>query len=193
MKLIVGLGNPGDRYSLTRHNIGFMAVSKISEIHSLRLRSSRRFKATTGEGLIAQERCYLCMPETYMNLSGNSVRALANWLKIELDDIIVISDDISLNLGNIRIRNGGGDAGHKGLRSITECLGNNQFPRIRVGISGEHETDDLADYVLKTFTKKEQKILPDILKRCAGACECWIKEGMAAAMNNYNEKNQTKD
>lgn len=188
MKLIVGLGNPGKEYSITRHNIGFMVVEQLAKENGIKFKSSRRFKAITGEGLIEKENCYLAMPQTFMNLSGHSVRSIVNWLKIGLDDILLIVDDIALPFGTIRIRPKGSDAGHKGLRSVITCLGANEFSRMRVGIMGTGNMKDCSIYVLSGFTKREQKGLSDILKRSSLACECWAKEGVDATMNRYNSR-----
>lgn len=190
MKLIVGLGNPGGEYSLTRHNLGFMVVEVVSRLNGLKFRSNRRFKTFTAEGLIGNEACYLAKPQTYVNLSGHSVRSIVKWLHITLDEILIVIDDISLPFGEVRIRPKGSDAGHKGLRSIIDCLGANEFSRMRIGILGREKENikDLSAYVLDRFTKKEQKVLPDILKRSSEACECWVKEGVKIAMNRYNSK-----
>ncbi|MEE8317302.1 MAG: aminoacyl-tRNA hydrolase [Candidatus Omnitrophota bacterium] len=186
MKLIVGLGNPGKPYKATRHNVGFMVIDRLARHYNIRFRSNHRFKALTGEGLIGEESCYLVMPQTFMNLSGHSVRSFINWLKIELGDILLIVDEVALPFGRIRIRTKGTDAGHKGLRSTIDCLGTNEFSRMRIGIMGRRAVKDYSRYVLSGFTKKEQKALPDILDRASHACECWIREGVNTAMNSYN-------
>jgi PTH1 family peptidyl-tRNA hydrolase len=188
MKLIVGLGNPGEEYAFTRHNVGFMVLKKLAEGHRVKFKSNRRFKALTGEGLIEGENCYLAMPQTFMNLSGHSVRSIVNWLKLGMGEILLIIDDIALPFGNIRIRTGGSDAGHKGLKSVITCLGTDEFSRMRIGIMGTRVIKDYSKYVLSRFTKKEEKLLPDILRRSSQACECWIKEGADAAMNRYNSR-----
>ncbi len=186
MKLIVGLGNPGRQYNLTRHNVGFMVIEKLARLGNTRLKSNRGFKALTGEGLIGEEGCCIAMPQTFMNLSGHSVRSIVNWLKIDLSDVLLIVDDIALPFGTIRIRPKGSDAGHKGVRSVIDCLGTNEFSRMRIGIMGRKDIRDCSRYVLGRFTKSEQKALPGILDRISEACECWIMEGVAAAMNRYN-------
>jgi len=188
MKLIVGLGNSGKEYKLTRHNVGFMVIEELARVKDIKFRANRRFKACTAEGVIENQTCYLAMPSTFMNLSGHSVRPIFNWLKIELDGILVIVDDISLPFGYIRLRPKGSDAGQKGLRSVIECLGTNEFSRMRIGIRGRENIRDCSKYVLERFTKKEKKILPDVLQRATEACECWVREGIDAAMNRYNRK-----
>ena len=186
MKLIVGLGNPGEEYSLTRHNVGFMAVREIAALNDIKLKLNRRFKAITGEGVIKGENCYLAMPQTFMNLSGHSVRQIVKWLKLDLSELLVILDDIALALGTIRIKAKGSDAGHKGMRSLIGCLGVSDFSRLRVGILGRKNIGDCSRYVLNRFSRKEQKMLPEILNRASEASACWIKEGVERAMNKYN-------
>lgn len=188
MKLIVGLGNPGEQYSLTRHNAGFMVVEEFAGQNSVKFKLNRRFQAFTAEGLVEKERCYFALPQTFMNLSGHSVRSIVNWLKIGLDEILLIIDDIALPFGNIRIKTKGSDAGHKGLRSVITCFGTGDFSRMRIGIMGLKDVKDCHKYVLSEFTKKEQKLLPGILKTSAQACECWVKEGVVSAMNKYNSR-----
>ncbi|MFH1782041.1 MAG: aminoacyl-tRNA hydrolase [Candidatus Omnitrophota bacterium] len=188
MKLIVGLGNPGEEYTLTRHNIGFLVVEDIARSNNLDLKKKKKFEGETGEGVIKGEMSIIFKPHTYMNLSGNSVHKLINWLSLDLNDLLVIFDDISLFFEDIRIRPKGSDGGHKGLRSIIDCLGTDEFSRIRVGIKGNKEISNYPRYVLNRFTKKEQIILPDIIKRTASACECWVKEGVEETMNTFNMK-----
>ena len=193
MKLIIGLGNPGREYTFTRHNVGFMVIEEVAMANSIKWKSSRRFKALKGEGKIGPERCYLAMPQTFMNLSGNSARSLVNWLKIDLKHVLIVVDDAALPFGEIRLRTKGSDAGHKGLRSIIDCLGTNEFARMRIGIMGQGQSKDLSEHVLSGFTKKEQKSLPDILKHSSLACECWVENGIDAAMNQYNVKLKAKN
>ena len=188
MKLIVGLGNPGREYSFTRHNIGFMVIRGLAEEYKIKFKINRRFKAVTGEAFIEKENCYLAMPQTFMNLSGHAVRSIVNWLKVELDEILLVLDDIALPFGNIRIKPRGSDAGHKGLRSVIACLGTNEFSRMRIGILGRPKIKDYSRYVLSRFTKKEEKVLPDILGRSSEACGCWIKEGVDMTMNRFNSR-----
>ena len=188
MKLIVGLGNPGVKYSLTRHNMGFVVVDEVARLNNIKFRLNRRFKSFTGEGRIGTEISYLAKPQQFMNLSGHSVRSIVNWLKIELDKVLLIVDDIALPFGQIRIRSKGSDGGHKGLRSAIDCLGMDEFSRMRIGIRGRKIVRDCPGYVLGRFTKREQKTLPDILREASQACECWANDGISAAMNNYNRK-----
>lgn len=186
MKLIVGLGNPGEDYNLTRHNIGFMVVREMASASDVKLKLNRRFKAITGEGIIRGENCYLAMPQTFMNLSGFSVRSIINWLKLDLSELLAIVDDVAFPFGKIRIRAKGSDAGHKGMRSLIDCLGTSDFPRIRIGILGRKHIGNFSSYVLSKFTRKEQKALPEVLNHATQACECWTREGVESAMNKYN-------
>ena len=189
MKLIVGLGNPGTKYSLTRHNMGFMVVEEMARLNNIKFRLNRRFKSFTGEGRIGgAEACYLAKPQQFMNLSGHSVRSIVNWLNIELDRVLLIVDDIALPFGQIRIRSKGSDGGHKGLRSAIDCLGMDEFSRMRVGIMGRKIVRDCPRYVLSRFTRREQKALPGILREASQACECWAREGVDVTMNRYNRK-----
>lgn len=188
MKLIVGLGNPGEKYRLTRHNIGFLILEEFAKLNNIKFKPYRRFNSLTAEGLIEEEGFYLAMPQTFMNLSGHPVRSIVNWLRVGLTEMLLIVDDIALPFGNIRIRPKGSDAGHKGLRSVIDCLGTNEFSRMRIGIMGRKNIKDCTRYVLDRFTKKEQKELPDILKRSSQACECWMREGVSMAMNRYNSR-----
>lgn len=187
MKLIVGLGNPGKDYELTRHNIGFLVLEEFARINNIRFKINKRFNALTGEGFIEKERIFLAMPQGFMNLSGNSVRLIAGWLKIGLEDIMVVLDDIALGFGTIRLRPKGSSGCHKGLESIIDCISSSEFSRMRIGILGRSNVRDLSEYVLGRFNKSEQKRLPHILDTASLACECWIKQGIDAAMNRFNK------
>ncbi len=186
MKLIVGLGNPGNKYKLTRHNMGFMVLERVAKENKIRFRSHRKFKAFTGEGAIDGEKIYLAMPQTFMNLSGHSVCSIVNWLKIGLEDILLVVDDVALPFGALRIREKGTDGGHKGLRSVIDFLGTSKFSRMRIGIMGRSSVRGCSGYVLAKFTKAEQKNLSEILDRASGACGCWVKKGVQTTMNRYN-------
>lgn len=186
MKLIVGLGNPGEEYRLTRHNVGFLVLEEFAKLNNIKFRPNKRFNALTGEGLVAGENIYLAMPQAFMNLSGHSVRPMINWLNVETSGMIVVLDDASLPFGSIRIRPQGSDAGHKGLGSIIDSLATKDIPRMRIGIMGKSNIKDLSHYVLADFTKTEQKKLPDILENASAACECWGAMGIETAMNRFN-------
>jgi len=187
MKLISGLGNPGKEYNRTRHNLGFMVLTELAKKHNIALKQRSRFKALSGEGRIEGNNCYIAMPQTYMNLSGHSLRLIVRWLKIEFNDILLVVDDISLPFGDIRLKPKGSAAGHKGLKSVIDCLAGNDFARLKIGIMGGEEIKNLSSYVLDNLTKQEEKALPEILKRAVSACECWVKEGIDVTMNRYNK------
>lgn len=187
MKLIVGLGNPGTEYAFTRHNIGFLVMEKVAEDNSIKFRFNKRFNALVGEGAIGGEKAFLIMPQTFMNLSGHSVRPALNWLKLKANDMFVVMDDIALPFGSIRIKLKGSSGGHKGLSSIIDSISTQEFSRMRLGILGRRKIRDLSNHVLGRFTKSEQKNLQAILDSASQACECWVTEGVNAAMNKFNK------
>lgn len=186
MKIIAGLGNPTDKYKGTRHNIGFMAIDALSDSYKIPVKL-HKFKAMTGTGFIGGSRVLLLKPLTYMNLSGESIRAAADFYKSEISDILVIYDDISLEPGMLRIRKKGSAGGHNGMKSIISHLGGDDFPRIRVGIGGEkHPGQDLADYVLSKFPKDEKALIDEALKKVASAVELIAADEIDEAMNRYS-------
>ena len=188
MKLIVGLGNPGEDYKLTRHNIGFLVLEELARANRITIKKDRRFNALTGQGIIGKEKSFLAMPQTFMNLSGISVRHILNWLKLEIYDMFVIMDDAALPFGAIRIRPKGSSGGHNGLNSIIDSISTQDFARMRLGVCGRQNIKDLSDYVLGKFTKAEQKALPCIMELASQACECWAEKGVSTAMNRFNGK-----
>ena len=186
MKIIVGLGNPTDKYKGTRHNIGFMAIDKIAETYKITI-NQHKHKALIGSGFIGPERVILMKPLTFMNLSGESVRAAADFYKVDVEDILIIYDDISLEQGMLRIRKKGSAGGHNGIKSIIAHLGGDTFPRIRVGIGGErHPNMDLADYVLGHFDKEEMVIIEEGLDKAAKAAALIAEGEIDVAMNQYS-------
>ncbi len=190
MYIIAGLGNPESKYDHTRHNIGFHAIDVLCDKYNIRL-SKLKFKSTFGEGVIGGERVILVKPQTYMNLSGEAIRDMAAFYKVEPANIIVIFDDVSLECGRMRIRPEGSAGGHNGIKSIIYQLSSDAFPRIKLGIGAPPHADyDLADYVLGRFNTEEIKILEPVLLDTADAVECIIKNGIAAAMNKYNGKRE---
>ena len=190
MKLVVGLGNPGSKYTNTRHNAGFMAVDRLAERHNLGDPRSRA-NAAEIEGRIRDQRVMLLKPMSYMNLSGQAVSQAARFHKLQPSDILVLVDDTALPTGALRIRPGGSSGGHNGLESIRQLLGTDEYPRLRIGIGepkiGEQRVPQ-ADYVLGQFSPPELAQLKPALDRAADAVECWLKEGLDAAMNRYNSK-----
>jgi len=193
MKLIVGLGNPGREYAHNRHNIGFMCLNHLAKAHGIQL-DKKQGQARTGSGEIAGNKVVLARPQTYMNLSGESVSRLTHKFKVSPEDLLVIHDDLDLPLGKIRLRHGGGSGGHKGIDSIIACLGNRDFHRIRVGIGrpdtaegpAEDGETEIIDYVLSDFTPDEKKIIIKVIPEVTEAILCLLNEGLTAAMNKYN-------
>jgi PTH1 family peptidyl-tRNA hydrolase len=184
VKLIVGLGNPGKEYQGTRHNVGFEVIDTLARRHGIRLRK-RLCKALIGEGTIGGEHVTLAKPLTFMNLSGEAVAELAHRYRLETQDIIVITDDVNLPLGRLRIRTRGSSGGHKGLRSIIQSIGSEDFPRIRIGI-GQPEQTNMVDFVLSRFSRSERRIVREAIERAADAVEVILAEGIEQAMNRFN-------
>ena len=188
MYLIVGLGNPGNRYNMTRHNIGFHTIDYIADKYGVRL-TKLKFKAVYGEGNIAGEKVYLVKPQTYMNLSGESVAEMARFYKIPPERIIVINDDISLETGRIRVRAKGSAGGHNGLKSIIYLLESDEFPRVKMGVGAPKQEDyDLADYVLGRFAKEEIPVMEQAIIKAETAVREIIENGVQSAMNKCNAK-----
>ena len=192
MYIIIGLGNPTDKYQATRHNVGWDAITRISDDYNIAL-NMKRHKAICGSGYIEGEKVILAQPYTYMNLSGESVRALVDFYKVSTEEIIVIYDDISLDVGQLRIRKKGSAGGHNGIKSIISHLGTEEFPRIKVGIGNKPKEWDLADYVLSRFKGEEEVAIREALKDTSDACRMIITDGMDSAMNKYNKKKVTKE
>lgn len=186
MWLIVGLGNPGERYARTRHNIGFEAIDTLARRHGLEFRG-KRANSLIAEGQIAGQRVALAKPQTYMNLSGQAVSSLRNWYKIDpARELLVVYDDLDLPFGKLRLRERGSAGTHNGMRSIVAQLGSSDFPRLRVGIDQPPGKMDAAAYVLSRFRKEEEAELPFLLDTIADAVELVLREGLTAAMNRYN-------
>ena len=193
MKLIVGLGNPGRKYAGSRHNIGFMCLNRFARKHGIRF-TRRQGKARIGSGEVAGNEVVLARPQTFMNMSGQAVDRLVKKFKVGLEDIIVIYDDLDLPPGTIRIRPGGGSAGHKGIDSIIAYLGSAEFARIRVGIGrpeaseGERTVSeaDIVDYVLSEFTPIEKRTIRRVVPKVSDAILCLLTEGITEAMNRFN-------
>jgi PTH1 family peptidyl-tRNA hydrolase len=193
MRLIVGLGNPGLAYSHNRHNIGFMCLNRFARKQGIRF-TRKQSQARIGQGEVAGTGLVLARPQTMMNLSGNSVGRLVKRYKIDPEDLIVLHDDLDLPLGKVRIRQGGSAAGHKGIESIINCLGNSDFIRIRVGIGrpvdmqGEVMDRDaeVINHVLSDFTTSENRAVVEVVNKVCEAITCLLSEGLTAAMNRYN-------
>ena len=186
MYLLVGLGNIGIQYSATRHNVGFEVIERIAYEHQIKL-NQKKHKALIGQGLINGNKIILAQPQTYMNASGISVKLLSDFYKIDKEKIIVIFDDTSLNLGQIRIRKKGSAGGHNGIKSIINNLGTQEFPRVKIGVGNKPPNWDLADYVLSRFAKDEIIIITETIKKANDAIEVMLRDGIDKAMNQYNK------
>ena len=185
--LIVGLGNPGRQYQTNRHNIGFMLVSRLAEnlgVSFTRVQSKALVTKTTFQ----DKPVIIAKPQTYMNLSGQSVGSLAKFYKIELDHLMVVYDDVDLPFGRIRIRPSGGSAGQKGMRSIIDQLGTEEFPRMRLGVGRPPGSKGAASYVLRNFAGEDAEFLPQVLERGVEAVLTFISEDLITAMNRFNSK-----
>jgi len=191
MKLIVGLGNPGKTYARNRHNAGFRCLNYFARLHSIRF-DHRQCRARVGLGEMQGEQLLLAKPGTFVNLSGQSVACLVHKHNIPLSDLLVIYDDLDLPLGKIRLRQGGGSGGYKGMNSIISALGSEAFPRIRVGIGrpqAEEQSiseDAIVNYVLSDFSPQEEAAIKPVIARVAEAIDCFLSEGIEAAMSKFN-------
>lgn len=187
MYLIAGLGNPSKTYEGTRHNVGFTMIDVIGSKFDIDV-TTRKHKALVGRGVIDGMRVILAKPQTYMNLSGESIREIADFYKIEPENIIIIYDDISLDVGQLRVRKKGSAGGHNGVKNIIAHLGTQEFPRIKVGIGNKPEGWDLADYVLSRYSKAEQEALEEAAEGVVGALKLMLADDIDGAMNRYNAK-----
>ncbi len=185
MFLIVGLGNPGVEYTATRHNIGFDMITYLSDKYNIPV-NSREGKALVGKGILAGEKVMLAQPQTYMNLSGESVRALMDYYKIDIEDLLVIYDDISLDVGQIRMRGKGSAGGHNGIKSIIQHTGTQEFARIKIGVGQKPEGGDLVKHVLGRFSREEDGMFRDVFALAEEGLLAWLQEDMKSAMNKVN-------
>jgi PTH1 family peptidyl-tRNA hydrolase len=189
MYLIIGLGNPGSRYQVTRHNIGFMVLERIAVRWEVDLKQ-KSFDALWNRGKIAGTDVLLAMPQTFMNLSGNAVRKLLAYFKVDVNHLIVIHDDLDLPFGSVRLKTGGGDAGHKGVNSIITCLGSADFMRVRMGIGKPAGRTPVEDYVLQRFNPDESALLQQVIQSASEATADIVTSGMQQAMAKYHTKNK---
>lgn len=189
MKLVVGLGNPGYEYHLTPHNMGFMVIDRLAEQCGKEL-SRREAQSLTAVTELGGERVVLAKPQTYMNLSGLSVARLLEKYELEPGDLLLLSDEIDLPLGMLRVRPRGSAGGHNGLKSIIGAIKTSDFPRLRVGVGPEHEVEDYVSYLLRPFRPGQQKMLTEILEQAAEAVRVIVAEGVQKAMNRFNRRVQ---
>lgn len=187
MHLVVGLGNPGARYAKTRHNAGFMVVERLARQWGANWTDEDRFKARVARAQVVERRVLLCLPQTYMNLSGEAVGALTSYYHIAHTNILVLVDDADLALGTLRMRPQGSSGGHHGLDSVEQHLGTREYARLRLGI-GRRASDnrEIRDYVLGRFDADEHESWNKVLERAASQVECWLEHGMQRAMNEFN-------
>ncbi|MBE6036304.1 MAG: aminoacyl-tRNA hydrolase [Clostridiales bacterium] len=190
MYIIAGLGNPGREYENTKHNIGFITLDHLAEEHGIRIQKIKH-KALVGEGYFSGQKVLLVKPQTYMNLSGESLREIMSFYKVPVENLIVVYDDIDLPMGGLRIRANGSAGTHNGMRSIVANLKSEGFPRVRVGIGGGDTHGDLAGYVLGGFSKEQKELMEEAVKKAAAAVTCMVTQGVDKAMNRYNVKAKT--
>ena len=184
--LVVGLGNPGEKYAKTRHNMGFLALDMLAEKENIRI-DRLKFKAVTAQVTFGGARCLLMKPQTYMNLSGEAVREAAQFYKIPADHVLVIYDDVSLPVGKLRVRPTGSAGGHNGIKNIIAHLGTQEFPRVKIGVGAPDGADkDMADHVLATPSQADRKILVESFEKAIQAAEVIIKNGCQKAMSQFN-------
>lgn len=184
--LLVCLGNPGREYAETRHNVGFLAAEHLAQKSGVRI-ERLKFRALTGTVELGGERVLVMKPQTYMNLSGEAVGEAARFYKLAAERVLVISDDVSLPLGKMRIRAGGSAGGHNGLKNIIQHLGTDAFPRIRVGVGAPaHPEHEMVDWVIGKFSREERRVLEEMLEKTIDAAECIVREGVQRAQNRFN-------
>ncbi len=184
MYIIVGLGNPGKKYDLTRHNVGFETIDRLAEKHQIKV-DKIKYKALIGEGVICGERVMLVKPQTYMNLSGETVQSICRYYQVPMEKLIVIYDDVDTDFAKLRIRKKGSSGTHNGMRNIIYLIQKDDFPRIRIGI-GKSSTLALRDFVLQKFNKDEMIDMNETFDKAAKAVETILQEGIEIAMNRYN-------
>ena len=193
MYIIAGLGNPTLQYEGTRHNVGFDVIDTLADKYNISV-DARKSRAFIGKGMIEGQKVILVKPQTYMNLSGESIRGLVDYYKIDVEhELLVIYDDISLDVGQLRIRKKGSAGGHNGIKNIIANLGTQNFPRIKVGVGEKPKKYDLADYVLSHFSKAERELMEEGYQKAVKAVEMHLDGEMEAAMNEYNRKVKPKE
>jgi peptidyl-tRNA hydrolase, PTH1 family len=193
-QLIVGLGNPGSKYDQTRHNIGFVAIDTLAKSWQISLAENRKFQGIFGEGRSSAGKIRLLKPTTFMNLSGQSIRAVMDWYKLPAEAVLVVYDDMDLPLGKIRLRQSGSAGGHNGMKSAIAHLGSQNFPRLRIGIGAPKEGDpdkQVISHVLGRFSATEDRLLPEVMKLIEDAVEMSLKQGIPKAMSLYNNRTAT--
>lgn len=183
--MIAGLGNPGGKYENTRHNVGFLTVDRIAARYNIKV-TKLKHKALSGDGKIGESRVLLVKPQTFMNLSGESIRDIIEWYKLPVGRLIAVYDDVDIPLGKVRVRPGGSSGTHNGMRSLLYQLQSDAFPRVRIGIGKPPEGWELADFVLSRFDTAETSVINECIGKAADAVEEIVKSGINSAMNRYN-------
>lgn len=192
MIVIAGLGNPGSKYSETRHNVGFNVIDKLAESNDIKV-NKLKFKALTGEGFIGSEKVLLLKPSTYMNNSGQSIREVMDFYKLPPENLMVIVDDIDIEFASIRLRKSGSAGSHNGLKSIIFHIQVEDFPRLKIGIGKKPSYFDLADFVLSKFNQEERKLMDKSIEKASEAVEEFVKNGIEQAMNEYNVRSTAQE
>lgn len=191
--LLVGLGNPGKEYALTRHNFGFLAVSHFADHCQIEFIKSAKYHGMIGSTTVEGKKIYLLLPLTYMNVSGVAVKAMANDKHIVLANILVVCDDFNLNFGDLRIRPKGSAGGHNGLTSIIDALGSSDVPRLRLGIGAPREKSQITNFVLSEFKVSEKKRLQEIVSEAADCCHVFLRSGINQAMMRFNKRSNQEE
>lgn len=188
-QLIVGLGNPGAKYDYTRHNIGFEAIDRLSRTWQIPLSENRKFQGIFGEGMAVRRKLRLLKPTTFMNLSGQSIRAVIDWYKLPPESVLVIYDDMDLPIGKLRLRESGSAGGHNGMKSTIAHLGSQSFPRLRIGIgSPPHQSSEVISHVLGRFSSAENRAMAEVLQLVTDAIELSLQQGIPKTMSLYNNR-----
>jgi len=190
VKLIVGLGNPGFIYRHCRHNIGFLVVKRLAKLHKISLKKDRQTFSIIGKGKIDGQGLILAMPVTFMNLSGVAVVSLLKKYRIDLDNLLIICDDIDLEFGRLKIKPSGSSGGHRGLKSIIDKIGSQEFSRLRMGIGRPLKSIKAAEYVLSAFNRREKTQLREILEMASSCCRLWVRKNITETMNIFNRAPQ---
>lgn len=186
MKIVVGLGNPGSKYKGTRHNVGFDVIDALAQRHAMGARAQSKFNANVHEVRIGSTKVLLISPLTYMNLSGQTVRAAMDFFKLDLNQVMVVCDDLNLAIGRIRIRAKGSAGGQNGIKDIINRVGSQEFPRLRLGIGRPPANWDTSDYVLGKFDDHDQALIDDSISQAVKACEFWVDNDVLSTMNQFN-------
>ena len=190
MKLIVGLGNPGNIYIYSRHNIGFLVIKALSKSYKLTLKPDKQTLSKNAKFRVGNQEILLAMPLTFMNLSGSVVSALLKKYKVGLDNLLVICDDLDLGLGRLKVRRAGSSGGHRGLKSIIDSIDSQEFARLRIGIGRPFSNSNAAGYVLSHFTRKEKEQVKQVIERAVQCCQSWLTQGIEKTMNIFNTRSR---